>query len=46
MLDKETGKVLNSFHSFNEAGRYLGKTSGAAISRACNYTNRSAYGYK
>ena len=46
MIDKESGEILNTFSSFNEAARFLGKTGGAAISRACNYANRSAYGYK
>lgn len=48
MLDKDTEEIINSFNSFAEASRFLGKgnTGGSHIGRACNYNNRTAYGYK
>ena len=48
MLDKETGKVLETFSSLEEASLYLGKghCCSGHISQACLGTRKSAYGYR
>lgn len=45
-LDKETGKVLNTFNSLAEAGRSLGVVKASHISECCKGKIPSAHGYK
>lgn len=44
-IDMSTGKIINTFKSAMEAGRYLGKANGNHISEACRGKLAFAYGY-
>ena len=46
MLDINTGEELKEFANSEQAGAYLGKTSGTHIREAAAGKRKTAYGYK
>ena len=46
MIDIHTNKIIRTFPSLNAAGKQFGSLASMCISRVCNGTRKTAYGYK
>ena len=44
-IDLETGKIINTFVSQNEAARHVGAHDGTYIGKVCNGKAQTAHGY-